>query len=164
MNYFSYPKHKEWQNHYIEGRFRNDNGQYSSFLAFSKEWMEENLPKNTYGNNFVCNLLDTETGITYKTEIHCAYGEDEGTVFDKDYNTVNHWSLMSYVYEEHHCACHRHTDAVISGLNESDEDFECEGDRFLIQSIMLKDSDLILFSETITVENLEEKLTKICGS
>jgi hypothetical protein len=164
MNYLEY--HKEWLNHYIDGRFRHSNwikdtklllgmDEYSHFLAFTQEWKEEYLPNKD--EKLECSLLDTSNKVIYKFPIYAAY--EENSILDKNYQEIEDcWTLNSYFYEEHYCQCHRHTDAVEHGLNEECEGFECKGSRFLVQSITPPGSDLILYSETIREEELEKNL------
>lgn len=164
MDYWSDENHKNWLSHYTEGRF-NHAGKSSQFLVFTKEFRDKLLPPGvSQHNHLICNLLDTDSGIVYTMPMYAAF-EENGYILDSEYQSVDGFSLMSYFYEEHHCPCHRHTDAVSSGLRENDgtDDFECEGQRFLIQSITPKDSKLILYSETMSEEELEEILSKSCA-
>ena len=155
-SYWSDETHGKWETHYVEGRFRNQNGLYSQFLAFTSEWAK-NLPAGGYGlNPLECTLLDTQSGLTYTTPMYAAY--EDNYILNENLHSVKCMTLMSYFYEEHHCSCHRHADAVTGGLNENMDNFECEGYRFLIQSIKVPASDLILMSETIMVEELENLL------
>lgn len=122
------------------------------YLGFEKSWQEEFLPKSS-SHDLIVTLLDQSDGKTYSNPIHTAY--DDCLTYcrkDSEYLELNH--LMPYVYGSHYCSCHRKTDARNAGAIVKNED--CEGNRFLIQSIMYQ--DLILCSETMSIEELEAKL------
>ena len=109
--------------------------------------------------NFDYELLDTETGVTYKSKIYVAVEENVETVLNDDYDSEDCRRLQHYFYVHHHCSCHRHSDAVITGLNESSEDFECAGNRFQIASITIPGMpEVTLYSETMSGEELQDKL------
>lgn len=157
VNYFDDQLHSKIREHYVEGTFR---GTYC--LAFSKEWKEKNLPPDSTMDGLVCELLDSQTNIVYTMPIYVAYEEVHYDLYDDEYQPLkdSFYSLMLYWYREHHCPCHRHSDAVVAGLNESTDNFECEGNRFKIVSIKPKDSDIILYSETLDLNELEERLKR----
>jgi hypothetical protein len=105
-------------------------------------------------------LLDRETNKEVETRLFVAYEhvDSSGSVLGEDWNQVDVESLMSYFYAMHHCPCHRKNDARHQGgVDVTDE--ECEGDRFPIARIVSVDvPDLILYSETLTEEQLEAAL------
>lgn len=140
--------------HYEQGNYKGVN-----LLIFTENWMKQNLSLNKE-DSLDCELLDTQTNIIYNTLIHCACEKHECVVYDDEYNEIDDsfYTLMNYFYCEHHCACHRHHDAVQAGLKENNEEFECKGNRFKIISIKPKNSDIILYSETYSLKELEEKL------
>lgn len=140
--------------HYKQGNYKE-----VSLLIFTEDWMKQNLHLGE-ADSLDCELLDTQTNIIYNTSIYCACEKHDYTVYDDEYNEIagNFYTLMNYFYCDHHCACHRHHDAVRAGLKENNEKFECNGNRFKIISIKPKHSDIILYSETYSLEELEEKL------
>lgn len=145
-DYLLEQKHKNLLYHYIEGSYNN------WYLVFTKDWMEKYLPKD----NLDIILLDTTTDIEYKFKIHASYEDNNSIFLDKNYNEIdNIYHINQYYYEDHYCSCHRKIDALINGAN---TDEECEGDRFLIKSILYK--NIILYSEIFTLEELEEKLNE----
>lgn len=155
INYFDDQLHAKIRQHYIEGNFSGD-----YFLAFSKEWKDKNLPPNSTTDGLICELLDSRTNTVYTMPIYTAYDEGYYHLFDEEYRPVKdpYYTLMFYWYEEHHCQCHRHFDAVSDGLNEGTDNFECEGNRFKIVSIKPRDSDMILYSETLDLNELEGRI------
>lgn len=148
-NYFDYPEHLSWQSHYCDhGNCR--------MLCYAKGFKDNSLPKQG-SYDFSVTLLDTDTGNRHSIEIYAAYGDlGESWVYGEDFNTVDTYSLQLYFYDSHYCPCHRKNDAKRCGAN---TDEECEGNRFLIEKIGPKDqSNLILYSEIMTLEELEENL------
>jgi hypothetical protein len=153
MKYLDHNLHSKFLKHYEKGNCAN-------LLIFTEDWMEQNLSLPEPYDSLNCELLDTQTNITYNTLIYCACEKHDYTVYDDEYNDIagSFYTLMNYFYCEHHCPCHRHQDAVRAGLKENWEEFECNGNRFQIVSIKPKNSDVILYSETYRLEELEEKL------
>jgi hypothetical protein len=169
VNYFSEPWHGTWQTHYFHGR----NG--GVLLAFSRVWKDANLPKGIGEKGFVHGtdqllvvlrdneqggkLLDTKMSIAYDNGGAVQHLESWMSVLDEDWNPIAEGilSLQSYFYACHHCPCHRKQDAREQCGVETDD--VCEGNRFAIERIApLDQRDLILYSETVTVEELEELL------
>lgn len=152
--YFNDIRHKTWQDHYIPSSW----GGFA--LAFTKEWKEQYLPKNSTSDGFDIIQLDQQDGKHYKSKIYVAYDQIEDIILDEDYNVIKDeiYCLMNYFYGCHHCPCHRKTFAKLAGAI-IDEDCECEGDRFLIYSITSIDNpELNLYSEVLTEFELEESL------
>lgn len=156
--YLNHPGHAGWRSHYSAGH----NGP-GLLLGFTQEWRDEFLPRGVgsgpgYDNKaLLVKLLDTQDGKVYDTWLPAAYNDAaEIMMLDADWNPVPAWTLLSYFYFHHHCPCHRKCDAKDLG---ADTDEECEGDRFLIQSITCENfPKLVLYSETIGEEELEELL------
>lgn len=139
----SYLKSHNLYQHYTQGTYGG------LYLGFKEDWKNKNLPKELE-EKFDIVQLDTLTGQTFKSNIFVAHN-DNGYFLDNNYYRIELSTLNQYVYGSHHCACHRKQDARESGI-EVDE--ECEGRRFLIQSITVPNSSLILCSETYSEEQL----------
>ena len=151
-NYF--PAHADLVEHYVM------NGCGAHALVFTKEWMDAHLPKQRSHGGLDVTLLDQNDGKTYKTKIYAAYEDKPTTAYNDTYDReFEVYQLMGYFYGMHHCPCHRKQDAAAAGAV---TDTECEGRRFDILKITPPDSDLILYSETMRAEELED-LLKVNG-
>jgi hypothetical protein len=144
----NYLRNHNLYQHYTDGVYGG------LYLGFSKEWMYLELPPASTSEGFRCSLLDTDNGDVYTTLEYVAY-DDEVCYLDSDYNNTYLYCLNNYVYGCHFCACNRKGIAKTQGAKTDDE---CDGDRFLIQSITPLNSELILLSETYTIEELEKRL------
>jgi hypothetical protein len=153
MSYFTDETHcKIHYSHYIQKSFGGN------ALVFTEEWRKKFLPvegaKSGMCDGFNVLLKDKTDGATYKTKLYVAYDDScNESIFDEDYNTIEITlqSVMGYFYGSHYCPCHRKQDA--KGAGAIVENDECEGDRFLIESITCPDlPNLILYSETISEE------------
>jgi hypothetical protein len=147
--YLADPLHGSLRNHYTGG------GYSAMHLGFTRQWAEANLPKNGEMNGFEIYLVDTEDGNKeYKTPGYVAWqgNSDLMGFMDQDWNHHELIGLQSYFYGAHHCPCHRKCDmkAYLPDLDE-----ECEGKRFLISRICVPGEDLILYSETMSDDELE---------
>lgn len=157
-SYWSDPAHANWQCHYVHGAY---GGQ---ILCFTTGWKNKNLPKNeTYSDSpeaFRVVLRDATDGKLYETRLFVSYEHADTRqhyqVVDTDWNPVAIELLQAYFYGSHHCPCHRKADADRAGAVTDDA---CEGNRFQIERITAVDMpELILYSETWSAEDLEEKL------
>jgi hypothetical protein len=163
-SYFSDAYQAEWQKHY----FHDSRG---FLLSFTREWKKANLPigiGDVAGYDYdskalKVDLLDTDdpTGKVYTTYMPAAYGDPTAAwALDENWQCVDSeriTSLQDYFYSQHHCPCHRKSDAKAAGAVVPDS--ECEGSRFKIKSITCRDMpDVILYSETMTEEELENLL------
>jgi hypothetical protein len=146
-----YLKRHELNEHYTEGDYGG------LYLGFTDEFKDIFLPKGSTKNGFKINLLDQTDGKIYESKIYVAYEKNLCIFIDKKYGDIELNILMPYFYGSHHCPCHRKQDAQWAGAS-VDEDLECEGSRFLIESITPLNSDLILASETKSVDELESIL------
>lgn len=131
-------------------------------LVFSKSWIGTKLPDQwehpLFGTkakaglptdqmeHFLVELLDTEDGKVYKIRTWSHYELPSARFKDTTVHT--------YMYREHYCSCHRKADARSAG---ADTDEECEGERFVVQSITAPEHlpGLVLYSETRTAKELE---------
>lgn len=149
-SYWSDPAHVTWREHYFLGRSGGH------ILGFTEAWKLANLPANS-SYDLTITLFDRQDEKTYSMPIYTAYENDIRTeLMDDDWHEVAPHSLQSYFYSLHHCPCHRKQAAAKAGAI---TDEECEGDRFVVQSIVAPSlPDLILYSETLTLEELEERL------
>jgi hypothetical protein len=133
-------------------------------LGMLPEWKEGNMPgdmsASKHSKDFECWLLDQHTSLVHKTLMVVAYEHAFPFLYfmDDDWNQLHLPTVQGYFYGSHHCPCHRKNDAIHQVGIDTDE--ECEGDRFLIDRLVVVDTDLILLSETRTVEQLEETLLK----
>lgn len=152
MNYWDHEPHRR----FIENYSENCWGGFC--LGFTKEWMDANLPAKGTDGGLEIELFDQKDGKLYRSTIYAAYAEDAQLQDSDTYETHDMWSLMAYFYGSHHCACNRKQDAHDAGAS-VDPELECEGDRFLIRKIVCpKFPDLILYSETMGVEELQALL------
>jgi hypothetical protein len=128
-------------------------------LLFPKEWVGSHLPigpenRSDYDiipRSFVVTLLDTESGKTYPARTWPFY---EPTYGGQEFTTV-----QVYMFRHHYCPCHRKSDAEAMGCEDTDD--ECEGTRFLVQSVVAEQMpDVVLYSETLSVKELEDSLKK----
>lgn len=163
MNYFDDPQHARLRQHYVEGR------EGGVLLAFTEAWMTSHLPQDKPGKDapqLDVWLIDREDNDKpYLTNMWAAYdlasSGDGPQVMDVDWQTITVCTLSDYLYATHHCPCHRKDDAARAGASvpEDDDETYCSGDRFWIDRIVWRDMpDLILYSESRTVEELEEEL------
>lgn len=130
-------------------------------LMFPKEWIGTKLPApwrhpmrapgSDQARHFEIELLDTQDGKVYKTKSWAFYQEE----FPGDTET----SVHIYMFRDHYCPCHRKIDALAAG---ADTDEECEGERFVVQSITAPAHmpGLILYSETEDAKTLTERCLK----
>lgn len=152
-SYFSEPLHNRLQQHYVQSCHGG------GILVFTEAFKEEVLRDNDYGNNHIqITLLDTTDQKRYTMALYLAYQNKgmEFEVMDDDWQPHRLLGLSDYFYCQHHCPCHRKTDAKRAG---ADTDEECEGNRFLIEKIVFPEwPELILFSETMDETDLEASL------
>jgi hypothetical protein len=152
--YLDFSLHDQWKTHYTEGNYRN------WFLGFSKDFMNGFLPSWLPGDTFDVELVDTEdNNKIYLVAWSGGYEEypEQGTILDKSGNRPEIYTIFRYSYEEKFCACNRKAEAARAGAILDND--ECEGNRFQIRSVTCKEfPDLILYSETLDWEKLEELL------
>lgn len=157
------PTQLAWFNHYGS----NYDAQILGFTEFFKQaFLPPGIgePGYEYGAKMLtCTLLDTRDGKLYDTQITPSYNHQPNHdlfIQDAQFDEVKDVrSLQAYFYGSHHCPCHRKQDAQEAGAVVEDE--ECEGKRFLIDKIWYPPlGELILWSETRTEEELEERLLK----
>ena len=124
-------------------------GAYSR-LIFPKEWIGEKLPVEpstreeyeSIDKSFIIELLDQE--------------DDNRIYIIKDWPSYeyifdNEASVNTYMFCHNYCSCRRKTDASILGANTDDR---CEGERFIIRSILVNGFEYNLYSEmTMVGEN-----------
>lgn len=156
--YFSDINHRSWLNHYVAA----DYGGIS--LAFTKQWRNRWLVADSTSNGLNVFLYDRTDGKVYKTKLYASYEKDEQPiVMTRNYEAAAAITLMGYFYGSHHCPCHRKADAKTAGAVVEDD--ECEGDRFTIYAITCDTiPDLILHSEILTEDLLEERLCQVTRS
>ncbi len=157
MNYLDHPAHAAWRWRYYETRTG------SFHLAVDPAWWEANLKAESPHGRLRVEYRDSQDGKLYEASIYAAWDDVSDCwfgAFDKDWNHLSLdqkvKGLQAYFYNDHHCPCHRKQDAAAAGAVTDDE---CEGTRFLINRIWAPEfPDLILYSETMTDEELESKL------
>ena len=163
--YLEDPTHSRWVYHYVEAavgpKARLRYGR-PHLLAFTGEWAERHLPPDGSNDALRCELVDTQTNETYEWPIYAAYEAHEqlsGEILDIDGQPAAGFvTLQAYFYAEHHCPCHRETDASNAGWP-GPESEECGGNRFHIRRIYAPSlPDLTLYSETIGDNLLEHEL------
>lgn len=166
MKYFDYPEHVSWQRHYVEGFYGG------FYLAFTKQFLDENLPPHldfraeTVDLLQVGLVLQNTIDVSFSDEIHPVYELLEQAVLDEDYNAHDVWTLQNYFYSEHYCPCHRLHGARRHGYRPNELDYEpdcpkdiCGSILFDVRKICCKNHpDLILYSETMSYVQLEERL------
>ena len=132
-------------------------------LVFPKEWIGTKLPApwqhplfgkppgTDQTEHFEIELLDTQDGKVYKAK-HNAFYEEQ---FPEDTETT----VQIYMFVHHYCPCHRKIDALAAG---ADTDEECEGERFVVQSVTAPAHmpGLVLYSETLDAKTLTERCLK----
>lgn len=157
-------RHAAWLRHYFIDDYT------SVHLAIEPDWWKEHMPDEPKigqgkGNVLCAEYLDTTDGKLYQTPMYAAWADCPEVYFevwDENWNPVtaqNIKALQGYFYNDHHCPCHRKQDAEAAGAV---TDSECEGTRFQIVRIWAPaHPDLILYSETMTAEELEARLRGI---
>ena len=163
MNYFDDPAHRQWSTHYSDIYDDSDVG-----LAFTQAWADQVLAAVGYDGShasrmdvLLCDTVDTKTGVVYRYPIYLSLADYVWAMVDDDGNDIPAVSLQGYFYSSHHCQCHRESDCEDAGKPPEEEEFECEGDRFKVVKIVFKTiPDLVLYSETMTIEELERSLGK----
>lgn len=125
-------------------------------LVFTPAFRAARLPPSG-GDHFDAEILDTSDGKAYRVKMYVAYDEGRRGTLDADFNWVDGLdSLQSHFYGCHCCPCHMKHYAASAGAETDDE---CEGDRFVFRSITYEGlPGLILYSETMTAEELEKTL------
>jgi hypothetical protein len=167
MKYFDYPEHASWQSHYVE----HSRGCF--FLIFNKQFMDENLPPSLlkYGDETfqVELILRRIPEVRYLDELPPAYELSKSIVLDEEYKEHDAWTLQHYFYSEHYCPCHRVWGAELHGGYKPLEEHYNPGPRDDCGSILFDVSkiycrnhpNLILYSETMSYVELEEKLKEV---
>lgn len=152
MNYFDYLEHSKWQRHYFGSQYRG------YFLALSPKFINDIPTKR-----LCVDLSLKRNGVIYTDEMDAVYeniqmlnvGELEPCV-----------CLGNYYYGSHYCPCHRVSAAKDAGYIPVAEDYEtgierdlCGSIQFEIRKIYFANTpELILYSETMTFEELENRL------
>lgn len=145
---YSYLEHHKLRSFYTEGSYHN------WFLGFDLEWWEKTLSNMDYLN---IELIDIRSKHTYNIKYTWIHIDDNLDNLFLDYEYNEHWlaTLNQYVYEDHFCDCHRKTE--ISDIDSSFNDDACDNDIDIIK-ITPSDSELILYSETINEDELNNLL------
>lgn len=130
--------------------YYSDDSEYR-LLLFNAERLGVQLPiaaKSPYNHLFAeIVLVDQEDSKEYTV--------NEPMFYEKVYNNNPEISLQSYMYCHHFCNCHHKSAARAAG---ADCDDDCNGpERFLVKSIVYPPQGLILYSETMSLTELESR-------
>ncbi|RTK93413.1 MAG: hypothetical protein EKK64_10245 [Neisseriaceae bacterium] len=150
-----------WIDHYLEINFKNNH-----YLTFTKDFMDKNLPKEweykgTDNEELQVELvLRKNPSVVFLDTMHVFY-EDRG------YQLKDSYILKPYMYSEHYCSCNRLLGAERGGYIAKEEHYEeergyCGEIIFDIKKIYCKNiPNLILYSETMSLDELENSLMSI---
>jgi hypothetical protein len=161
--YWEYPEHDGLADQFSPS-IHHDGGLYLYFCLDFAGLLPTFDAGNRYGSGetdgslqrLAIVLRDTEDGKTYRASLPCCLEKCSEQVFNhKAGEVVTVTQLQDYFFSAHFCPCHRKAAALDGG---ADTDEECTGDRFLVERITVQGSDLILYSEVYSADELKRLL------
>lgn len=151
--------HEDLIEHGFFNHYR-DNGWGGRALIWKRDWQEQHLPKEdgfkTHTEPLtICFVKTKDRSVKSVVNYYLAYEHANCSDLPEELS-----SLQAYFYGSHLCDCHRKTATWCQYPGQEDS---CEGtrDNWMIESIVLanmKGPGLILYSETMTLEELEASL------
>jgi hypothetical protein len=165
--YWDYPEHRDLFSNFTLYRSAN-------LLVWSENFHNEQMPPDMRGSNHRNDLLieifDSVSQQTFKAKHVVSYEEAYEEIGTSTGEEFKPYSLQGYFYREHFCGCHRahHIEAAgqtipeYSGIKFGDnDDRSCPRGRFHVTKIVWdKMPELILYSETLSLEEMAEQLRK----